>query len=67
MKLKEFSPGEAAGSNSFQPKVVKTVVDGVVPQLCQIFNSSLARAEVLLDFVSTDVCFIPKKGLITEI
>ena len=65
-KLKELKPDKAARSNGFLPKVLKVVVDGVVPQLCPNFNRSLTTAEVPLDFWSADVCPIPKKGLFTD-
>ena len=64
--MKELEPDKAAGSDGFLPKVLKAVADGVVPHLCQIFNSSLTTAEVSLDFRSADVCPIPKKGLLAD-
>ena len=57
---------KAAGSDGFLHKVLKAEADGGVPQLCQIFNRSLTKAEVPLDFRSADVCFISKNGLLTD-
>ena len=64
-KLKELKPDKAAGSDGL-PKVLKAVMGGVVPHLCQIFNRSFTTAEVPQDFQSADFCPIPKKGLLTD-
>ena len=37
-KLKDLKTDKAAGSDGFLPKVHKSVADGVVPHLCQIFD-----------------------------
>ena len=61
-KLKKLKTGKAAGSDSFLPKVLKAVADGVVPHLCQIFDHGRGA----LDIRSADVCLIPKKGFLTD-
>ena len=61
VKLKELKPDNAAGSDGFLLNVIKNVVDGFVPHLCQIFNRSLTTPKVPLDLSSADVFIIPKK------
>ena len=58
----KLKPDKSAGSDCFLPKVLKAVADGVVQHLCQIFNRSFTTAEVSLDFWSSVICPIPKKG-----
>ena len=42
-KLKELKPDKAAGSDGFLPKVFKAVAGGVVPHLCQIYNTGTGK------------------------
>lgn len=65
-KIGDLDPNKAAGPDGFLPKVLKAVADEIAPHLCQVFNRSLATAEVPLDMRSADVSPIHKKGPLTE-